>query len=212
MEIINWFATPEGVLAYNLGPKGVTWDIGEDGEAYLTELGLKVHEDDDETVITYRGYTGAYRLGSFEHNNTVWALDAVNPDSPSGLTFNYEHWPSTELARVVWPIEQAWRDWSGFVKEDEYIRDNGYSVAIASTYTAGRKDRELLTIWEQVTLTIRQGSWNAIYANSDAEFDAIVAQMITDAYAFGYQQCVDWILPEVEARRDAENRALAGGQ
>ena len=207
MEIINWLATPEGVLSYNLGPKGVTWDIGDDGEAFLTELGMQVHEDDDETVITYRGYTGSYRLGTFEHNNTIWAVDSVNPESPSGLTFNYSNWPSTELQRVVRPIEQEWRDWSGFVKEDDYIRNNGSSVAIASMYTASRKDRELLTIWEQVTLTIKQGSWNAIYASNDAGFEVIVNQMIKDANAYGYQQCVDWILPEVEARRNAENAA-----
>jgi len=210
MDIINWFATPEGVLSYNYGPLGVTWDYDEDGEPFMTELGLKVHEDDDETIISYRGYTGPYRLGSFEHNNTTWSLDAVNPESPSGLTFRYTNWPSTELAKVVRPIEQAWRDWSGFVKEDEYIRNNGSTVAIASTYSANRRDRELLTIWEQVTLTIKQGSWNAIYASSDAEFDAIVAQMITDAKAFGYDQCVEWIIPEAEARKNAENAAKGG--
>ena len=210
MEIINWFATPEGVLSYNYGPKGLTWDIGSDGEAFMTELGMIVQEDDDEVVITYGNWTGQFRLGTFEHNNTTWSIDAVNPESPSGLTFRYSNWPSTELARVVKPIEQSWRDWSGFVKEDDYIRNNGSSVAIASTYSSGRKDRELITIWEQVTLTIKQGSWNAIYSSSDAEFDQIVAQMITDAKAFGYDQCVEWILPEVEARRNAENAALAG--
>jgi len=207
MEIINWFCTSEGVISYNYGPKGVTWDIGSDGEAFLTELGMQIHEGDSETVLTYNGYTGPYRLGTFQHNNTTWSVDAVNPDSPSGLTFRYSNWPSTQLARVVRPIEQDWRDWSGFVYEDEYIRANGSSVAIASTYSAGRRDRELSTIWEQVTLTIKQGSWNAIYAKTDAEFDQIVAQMITDAKSFGYDQCVEWILPEVEARRDAENRA-----
>ena len=209
MQIINWLTTPEGVLSYEYGPQGVTWDFGEDGEAYLTELGLRI-QDDEEIVITYKDFTGSYRVGAFQHNNITWALDAVNPESPSGLTFNYKHWPTTELSREVSSIEQAWRDWSGFVQEDDYIRNNGYSVAIASTYTASKKDRELLTIWEQVTMTIKEGSWRAIYANSDAEYDEIVAQMIIDAYAFGYQQCVDWILPEVDLRREAENSAMAG--
>jgi len=210
MEIINWLSTPEGVLSYNYGPKGVTWDIDADGEAFLTELGLEVHENDDEAVISYGGWTGAYRLGTFEHNNTTWSIDAVNPESPSGLNFRHSEWPSTELAKVVRPIEQAWRDWSGFVKEDDYIRNNGSTVAIASTYRAERKSRQLDTIWRQVTNTIKEGSWNAIYANSDAEFDQIVAQMIADAKAFGYDECVEWILPEVDARKAAENEATAG--
>ena len=209
MEIINWFATPEGVLSYNYGPKGVAWDYDEDGEAYLTELGLKIHEDDDETVFTYGDWTGQYKLGTFEHNNTTWAIDAINPESPSGQTFRYTSWTSTELARNVRPIELAWREWSGFIKEDDYIINNGSSVAIASKYTSSKRDRELNTIWNQVTDTVKQGSWQAIYATSDAEFDQIVAQMITDAKAFGYDQCVEWILPEVEARRNAEIAAMA---
>ncbi|MDR2570169.1 MAG: hypothetical protein LBD23_07710 [Oscillospiraceae bacterium] len=203
MDIINWLATPEGVLSYLYGPQGVTWDYDEDGEAYLTELGLQI-QDDAETVLTYKNYTGSHRMGTFEHNNTTWASDAINPESPSGLSFNWRFWPSSELARVVAPIEQEWRDWSGFVQEDDYIRDNGYSVAIASAYTGSSKNRELRTIWEQVTLTIKEGSWNAIYASSDAEFDSIVDQMITNAYAFGYDQCVEWMLVEVERRKEAE--------
>ncbi|MCL2819875.1 MAG: hypothetical protein FWD38_03490 [Oscillospiraceae bacterium] len=209
MEIINWFCTPEGVLSYNYGPQGVAWDYGDDGEAYLTELGLKIHEDDDETVLTYGDWTGQYKLGTFEHNNTTWSLDAVNPESPTGQTFRYRNWPSFELVRVVRPIEQAWREWSGFVKEDDYITNNGSTIAIASRYSATRRDRELLTIWTQVTNTIKEGSWNAIYAESDDEYDQIVAKMITDAHAFGYEQCIEWILPEAVARKNAENAALA---
>jgi len=209
MDIINWFASPEGVLNYNWGPQGVTWDYDDDGEAFLTELGLRLR-DDEEIVITYGDFTGPYRLGLFQHNNITWAIDAVNPESPSGLSFNYKHWPSTELSREVSSIEQDWRDWTGFVQEDDYIRNNGYSVAIATTYSPSRKDRELTTIWEQVTMAIKQGSWRAIYAGSDAEFDVHVERMINDAKAFGYDQCVEWILPEVDRRRAAENDALAG--
>jgi len=207
MEIINWLSTPEGVLAYNHGPRGITWDVDDDGEAFLTALGLATKED-SSTIITYGDWTGEYRLGEFQHNNTTWALDSVNPDSPSGLTFNHVFWPSTELMREVSDIEQAWRDWSGFVLEDDFIKNNGYSVFINSQYSANRQSRELRTIWEQVTLTIKEGSWRAIYAQSDEEFEAIVAQMTADAYAFGYQQCVDWILIEVDRLREAKRATL----
>jgi multiple sugar transport system substrate-binding protein/putative aldouronate transport system substrate-binding protein len=153
-------------------------------------------------------YTGSYRVGEFQHNNTTWAVDAVNPESPSGQSFNYISWESTNLARVVRPIEQAWRDWSGFTDEDDFIRHNGSTVAIATRYSASRMERELDTIWTQLETVIQAGSWQAIYANSDAEFDAIVAKMREDAYAFGFQQCIDWILIEVDRRRQAEADAM----
>jgi multiple sugar transport system substrate-binding protein/putative aldouronate transport system substrate-binding protein len=209
MEIINWFCTPEGVLTYNYGPKGVTWDIDSNGDPYMTELGLATRDDED-TILTYRNYTGTYKAGEFQHNNLTWARDAVNPESPSGFTFNYTFWPSTQLARVVPQVEQDWRDWSGFNMPDDYLKARPHTVAIASTYTASSRSRELELTWAQVTMAIREGSWRAIYAGSDAEFDQIVQQMIYDAVAYGYDQCVEWTWGEVELRREAEARAAGG--
>ena len=210
MEIINWFSTPEGVLTYYYGPKGVTWDYDDDGEAYLTALGLQCQEDKENTIVQYRDYEGTYKNGEFQHNNLTWAQDAVNPESPSGHTFNYKTWPSTILAQTVYPIEQEWRDWTGYARADDWFTAIGKkSVAIASTYTADTRPMELEMTWEQVTTCIKDGSWRAIYASSDAEFDAIVAQMRSDAVAYGYGECVEWCLNEAQRRKDAED-AISG--
>jgi len=208
MEIINWFCTPEGVLTESLGPKGVTWDIDRNGEPYMTELGLQVQQD-KKTEIVFNNSVGPYEDGEFRHNNKTWSRDAVNPESPSGNTFNYETWESTLIALEVTPIEQKWRDWTGYNRADDWFVSRGnITFAVGSDYTSSVKTRELNLIWEQVTRCIKEGSWRAIYANSDDEFDAIVTQMISDAHDYGYQQCVDWILEEVELRKEAENRAL----
>jgi len=206
MEIINWFCTPEGVLTYNYGPKGVTWDLDDNGEPYMTELGIQT-QDDEDTVITYLNYTGTYKNGEFQHNNITWALDAVNPESPAGQSFRWDTWPSTLLARVITPIEQEWRDWSGHTRPDDWFTSMGKkTVAIASTYSTGSRGRELETTWEQVKMCIREGSWKAIYAGSDAEFNEIVAKMKADALAYGYEECVEWCRNEALLRKAAEDK------
>ncbi|MCL2030084.1 MAG: extracellular solute-binding protein [Oscillospiraceae bacterium] len=208
MEIINWFSTPEGVLAYNYGPRGVTWDFDEDGEPYMTALGIQCQEDKENTPITYRDYSGTYRNGEFQHNNPTWDVNALNPESPSGQTFHWEFWPSTILQKVVTPIEQSWRDWAGYIKEDDFLKENGhFSVAVGTDYSGSRQSSELKTTWTQVQNCVKDGSWNAIYARDDAEFDATVAKMRADAYAYGFQECVDWIEIEVGRRKAAEDRA-----
>ncbi|MCL2627338.1 MAG: hypothetical protein FWD44_01395 [Oscillospiraceae bacterium] len=208
MEIINWFSTPEGTLIYNYGPKGVTWDYDRDGEPYMTELGLQTQQD-KKTEIAYGSFFGPYEDGEFQHNNTTWSRDAVNPDSPGGNTFNYETWNSTLLALEIKPVEQRWRNWTGYNRADEWFNATGnVAFAVATDYTASVRSRDLNLTWEQVTRCIREGSWRAIYANSDAEFEQIVAQMIGDALDYGYDQCVEWILGEAQLRREAENRAL----
>jgi multiple sugar transport system substrate-binding protein/putative aldouronate transport system substrate-binding protein len=209
MEIINWLATPEGVLTYLYGPQGVTWDYDDDGNTYMTELGIMTRDDAD-TEISYGSWTGRYRDGTFEHNNTTWNSAATNPESARGESFDWETWLSTLEVRTVTDIEQSWRDFHGGIKRTtEYLRNNGhFSVSIGSRYSARRMSRELTTIWNQVKNAIVDGSWDAIYARSDEEFDAIVAQMIANAKAYGYDTCIEWIEEEALRRKAAEDEAL----
>ncbi|MCL2002827.1 MAG: hypothetical protein FWG72_02345 [Oscillospiraceae bacterium] len=209
MEIINWLCTPEGVLSYNYGPQGVTWDYDENGDTYMTEAGLSAQEDGDNTMIQYLGYSGSYRDGEFQHNNTTWVREAINPDSASGESFNWEVWQSTLENRFIHPIEQSWRDHFDALRADDYLISRGHrSIAIGSTFEMESRSSELDVTWQQVSLTIKNGSWDAIYAATDEEFDAIVTKMIDDAIAFGYAECVEWVAGQALLRKQAEDEAM----
>jgi len=209
MEIINWLCTPEGVLTYYYGPRGITWDYDEEGNAYLTETGMSAQQDKDKTTIEYGNYRGTYRDGEFQHNNTTWNVYAINPESTLRENYWYETWRSTLLSRKVYPIEQSWRDYMNAVRADDYLIDRGHiSVAVGSTFSMGRRSRELTTTWNQVRECIKAGSWSAIYAGSDAEYFAIVEKMITDAKAYGYDECVEWTRQQAALRKAAELEAL----
>jgi len=206
MQIINWFASPEGVLTYNYGPLGVTWDYDDDGEPYMNALGIAALEDGDNTIIKYKNWEGPYSQGTFQHNNSTWAIDSVNPYSPSGNTFNWETWESTILNREVSEIEQTWRDWSGYNRVDDWLIANDHrSISIATTYSPSPRPPELQVVWSRLQTTLKDGSWRAIYANSDEEFDAIVAEMTAEAYAIGLEDAIEWMMVEVNRRRAAED-------
>jgi multiple sugar transport system substrate-binding protein/putative aldouronate transport system substrate-binding protein len=208
MTIIDWFSSPEGVLTYNYGPRGLCWDYDEDGNTFMTPLGLDAQQDEENTIINYGNYNGTYRDGQFQHNNTTWNTMAVNPESARGEVFKYEKWDSTLKNKFVYPIEQSWRDYTGFNSEDEYLERNGHiSVSIGSQYSQSKRNNELETTWLQVAQCIVSGTWSAIYAASDAEFDSIVEKMISDAKAYGYDECIEWTLKEAEARKEAEDLA-----
>lgn len=211
MEIINWLSTPEGVLTYNYGPQGVTWDYDEDGNTYMTEVGY-ISREDKRVLITYNGVEQAYKDGEFQHNNTTFTRDAVNPESAAGDTFNQEHWLNTIRDKPVTPIEQSWRDWAGgVVTADEFLRNQGHvAVSIGTPFAKARRDSALDMTWEQVRVAIKEGSWKAIYAESDEEFEEAVAQMIRDAYAYGFEQCTEWTMGQAQIRRELEDKVRAG--
>ena len=80
----------------------------------------------------------------------------------------------------------------------EYMNTTDYSVCKSFTF-ASRSD-EFKTTWSSVTDVITTYSWKAIYANSDAEFTYIVNQMLQQANAYGYQECVEWSAEQAAAR------------
>ncbi len=203
MEIINWLCTPEGKMTVDHGPKGVTWDYDENRKPYLTEFGLKV-KSDGKTEYTGK-YSGTHSDGSFQINNSTWAVDADNPET-DGETYNHTTWASYNET-LTSDIMNDWRAYTGYTTQDEYLTNRPKAVAIGSTYSESPKDDELEIIWEQVTTIIKDYSWRAIYANSDEEYDAIVAEMIEKANEYGYDQCVEYCLNEAVLRKAAEDKA-----
>ena len=107
-------------------------------------------------------------------------------------------------------IEQDWRDHNNCELFDDYFKNVNLHIAPGTMYSAGVRSDELQLVWTQVTTCIKEGSWKAIYASSDEEFDKIVADMVAQANEYGYDQCVEFQENEVTLRAAAEDAARAG--
>lgn len=207
MMIINWLSTPEGKMTMEHGPQGVIWDYDDEGRPYLTAFGETALADGETEMID--GFSGTYSDGTNKINNETWSNDATNFDAANGDPYNYNFW-ETRLERAVSGIEQDWRDYADALSTDEYLINNGHrAIAVGSTYSQTPRDDALSTIWNQVSETIKTHSWNAIYAENDAAFDAIVADMIASATEYGYDECIEFQMNEADMRRAAENEAKA---
>lgn len=201
MAIYNWLSTPEGRMVAEYGPKDICWYYGEDGLTYFTDFG-KAAKLDGKTEMT-DGYSGTFEDGNFKMNNTTWGIDSPNPET-NGETYNYKKWASF-TAEPGSDIEADWRDHTGCATPDEYFGTFNYVLAPGTMYSAGVRSDELQVIWNQVATCIKDNSWKAIYAASDAEFDQIVADMIAQADEYGYAQCVEFQENEAKLRAAAED-------
>lgn len=200
MEIINWLCTPEGVMTYFYGPEDLCWYYDDEGYTHWTDFGKEVYFARD-TLMTgeYEG-TGDFNSGCLQANNTTWSLDAVNPDS-NGERFNYLYWKSYQ-SDAACDTEQDWRDHYGVSSVEEYMGTTDYSIC--NSFSFASKTDDFKTTWSSVTDIIVTYSWKALYAGSDAEFDYIVNTMISQAKAYGYEECVQWSVEQAEARRAAD--------
>jgi multiple sugar transport system substrate-binding protein/putative aldouronate transport system substrate-binding protein len=202
MEVINWFCTPEGRLTMDYGPQGVCWDYDEDKNTYFTELGKECNSNKNTKMGG--DYEGTFQDGTLQIVNTTWSADASNPDS-NGETYNSDNWKSN-ISEAETEIEQDWRDKTGCTSINEYFEKSGkYRLAPGSSYSKGEKDTELKTTWSQVTDEIKNGSWKAIYASTDAEYNKIVNNMIKKCKQYGYADCVSWSKDEAARRKSLED-------
>lgn len=203
MEILNWISTPEGFMTTLYGPKGLCWDYDANGKTYFTELGKSCKTDQNTPMPA--PYTGTFHDGAFQMNNITWANDATNPDS-NGETYNSDMWESNATAASS-QIEQEWRDWAKAVSVEDYLGSGNFVVAPGSNFAIGTKNEDLSMKANQMQDCIKQGTWRALYAKTDAEFDQIVADMTKEAKGYGYDDLKAWADVEAARKKAAEDQA-----
>jgi multiple sugar transport system substrate-binding protein/putative aldouronate transport system substrate-binding protein len=202
MTILNWFSTPEGFMTTQWGPKGVTWDYDSSGKTFLTELGKKTTADPNNTLMP-APYAGTFHDGSFQINNETWSRDAANPDS-KGETYNWRKWASS-LTPPKSDIEATWRTWAKANTPDDYLGARKYVLAPGTMFTEDPVPDTLKVTWTQVQDSVKNNSWRAIYAKTDAEFDSIVANMASELKAYGFDEILAFTKAQVARRIAAEN-------
>ncbi|MDL2302116.1 hypothetical protein LJC58_07165 [Lachnospiraceae bacterium OttesenSCG-928-D06] len=201
MAIYNWLATPEGRMTVEYGPEEVCWYYDENGKTQFTELGKAAKTD--ITTEMNGGFTGTFDDGAFKINNSTWSIDSSNPDS-NGETYNYRKWESF-TSEADSEVEANWREYTGFDTPDAFLGSRNFRLSPGSDYAGGIRSDELEVLWNQVKTCIKNNSWSAIYASSDAEFDSIIETMIKEANDYGYGECVAFQENEAKLRGAAED-------
>jgi multiple sugar transport system substrate-binding protein/putative aldouronate transport system substrate-binding protein len=201
LEVLNYFCTPTGRLEYAYGPEDECWYIDDDGYSHLTELG-EACRSDLKTQMTE--HEGTFQDGQLQMAVSTWNIDATNPET-SGETYNADNWASTQEASK-YDIEQDWKDYTGCTGINDYMEKGKYTVSPGTEYTKSAQSDELKTTWKQVTDCIKNQSWKAIYAKTDAEFNKAVAKMRKDTKGYGYDECLKWSQNEAATRKSLEDQ------
>lgn len=201
LQVINYFCEPKGRLEYAYGPEGECWYYDDDGYTNLTELGAACRKD-LKTKMTE--HDGTFQDGQLQAAFSTWNIDAENPDS-NGETYNADNWKSTQEGSK-YDIQEDWKKKTGCVGINDYMEKGKYTVSPGTEYTASGKDEELKTTWKQVTDTIKNESWNALYAKSDAAFNKAIAKMKKDTAGYGYDKCLKWSQNEAATRKSLEDQ------
>lgn len=201
MAVMNWLCTPEGRLTQEYGPKGVGWDYDLKKNTCLIDMPVDP-AGEDRMMPESSGYTGTWSEGVPQFNNTTWTLNTSNPES-NGQTYNSAFWPNILSANVS-AVELRWREANQAASAAEYLSGFQYSISKPNTYTASAKSPRLGETWGKVTEIIRNGSWDAVFADSSEEFETVIAKMYRQAEEAGHAECVQWCEEEAARRKALE--------
>jgi multiple sugar transport system substrate-binding protein/putative aldouronate transport system substrate-binding protein len=200
MAIINWLSTPEGFLTMQWGPKGVTWDYDKNGKTVLTDVGKLTTKDPNQAMPA--PYSGTFKDGQNQLNNYTWGLDSINPES--GEPYIWRKWASYK-AETKSAVEESWRAWAKASSADEFLGKRKFVLSPGTMFTEDPIPETLKVKWNQVQESIKNNSWKAIYAKTDAEYNKIVDQMAKDVKSYGFDECLAFTKAQVARRIAAEN-------
>ena len=215
-DFIEWLYTPEGVECNeqgngSAGPKGLTWDLDDEGKPYLTEFGKKALPSNSIDVPDEWG-GGSWKDGVSALN--FQCVNLSDPDADAGgAKYDYTTWDSY-LADAETPLQRDWSEhMDGARTTMEYLKKNDMlGVAPGSAYTTPAEDSNISTIRAQVKTTIVDGSWKMIFAKSDAEFENYKKEMIKTAKGLGFDDCLKIDMQNAKDQTEARKEAAELGK
>ncbi len=185
IEYLDFMCNPDKLITLENGPQGEIWDFGEDGKPYLTETGLSFYNYNADVVCEAGGRPDDG--GVLGYRGISWGTQS---DTYNDALF-YMGWDSYSPARTK--IKEAWSEDVGYYDDIDYVMGARKYVKISPAYDmVGALSDEMQEIMVQIGDIVRTESWKAVYAEDEAEFNAIVNNMIEQAKLLGLDELMKY--------------------
>lgn len=203
LAFIDMLADPDAYLMVNNGPEGDFWESDGEGNAYFTESGLAYLKESGGDMT---GYT-------LENGETleIWNTPFIAPsgaatsyqDGKGGIrTANVSGWTELNEINTDNDAYRAWKETTGYdtwkewlEAEDAYCEESELDDIVS--FTSLPDDTMKLTI-DAIRDKVVNASWQMVYAQDEASFEALWDQMVTDCEGLGAQDVIQWRLSDLE--------------
>lgn len=203
LNFIDMLADPDAYLWIRSGPAGEFWDVDENGVANITDTGIESAKKN--------GPGSVFTMSTGEEIslwNTQWivseggAMTSYTDKEGNPRTNMTTSW--TEMVDIS-TDNDAYRAWQEDTGHDSWMdwlnANNAYCSSSAldnlSPFESIPDDVMQLTI-DSIKDVVTTASWKMVYAESDADFDALWNQMVSDCEGLGAEDVISWRLADIE--------------
>ncbi|MFB9277138.1 extracellular solute-binding protein [Cohnella cellulosilytica] len=185
LKYIDFMYSTDGLQLLMNGPKGVVWDMNEQGEPYITDQGWDRIENGKELP-------GGGTLSSAVNAVNAQGLSGavVNPETNAPL--NYTLWPTT-ISRNPSKLTQDWQSTTGFKTQTEMLKaKNMYTLSTLAMKLVPTMPEEINAKVSRIADIVKTNSWLAVFAKNDEDFEKFVGEMASKAEGLGLQEVLEW--------------------
>lgn len=204
MEFLDWYASDEGALITISQVEGVTYEM-KDGKPVLTEFGLNATVNNYEAPAEMGG--GLWTEGSCQISYPLVNRDDVN--ALIGEPTNCNLWTSTIEANSN-IYNDKWEEIYSTNSPLDYLKTHSMiEVAPGTDYSAPSEPSDITTMRAQVHELFAAASWKMIYAEDNAEFEAIWTEMKAQLPDFGFDEVMAYDMEIVKNMIAARAKVLS---
>lgn len=185
LKFMDFMYSTEALMEMNNGPKGVTWDVNDKGEPFVTDAGWDIIDNAKELP-------GGGKLGDGGSviNSAGLSSATINPEFNQPLGYGF--WASSQ-GRNPTKLMKDWQDTTGFKSTTAMLKSkNTYTVTPLAMNMVPTITDDMQTLTGQIGDVVKTTSWLMVYAKSEAEFDKLYKDMVAKAEGLGIQKVIDW--------------------
>jgi putative aldouronate transport system substrate-binding protein len=194
LAFIDFMYSYDGIWLIQNGRRGGKWDLDENGEPYLTRLGVD---------IQYNG--AAFPTGGTqgEAGGIMPGLHWRSVHPVYGRQINTVDWIKKDFAPTESALEADWKRIMNARDDVDYFTQHNM-LAVPPFAPMDPAPDNIALIINRVNEVVVPLSWQMAYARDQAEFDRLWAEMVEQAKGRGLDTLVQWV-------RDAYARAKITG-
>ncbi|WP_219834115.1 extracellular solute-binding protein [Paenibacillus sp. R14(2021)] len=197
LRYLDFMYSTDGMQLLMNGPKGVTWDVNDKGEPYVTDQGWDMIENNKDLP-------GGGKLGEGTGTVNSYGLSGANLNPSTGQALNYGYWPSSQ-GRNPSKLMKDWQDTTGFKSTTEMLKaQNRYTLTPLAMKLVPPMDDDMNAFKNKIGDVVKTNSWLAVFSKNENEFNSYVDDMRKKAEGLGVQKVLDW---DMQAWKTAQESA-----
>jgi len=185
LKFMDFMYSTDGLMEMMNGPKGLTWDVNDKGEPFVTDAGWDIIDNQKELP-------GGGKLGDGGSvmNSAGLSSATINPEFGQPLGGGF--WASSQ-GRNPTKLMKDWQDTTGFKSTTAMLKStNSFTITPLAMKLVPTITDDMQALTGQIGDVVKTTSWLMVFAKNEAEFDKLYKDMVAKAEGLGIQQVLDW--------------------